>query len=81
MPETTHETTLLNRHPGVRERVATMPDFLAWKDKLPVFEIDGEALFVEGGDQPKDLDQIIVSWTNQFRPDLFDKRSEQGRTK
>jgi hypothetical protein len=81
MCETTPETALLNRHPGVRECVAAMPDFLAWKSALPVVEVDGETLFVIGGDQLKDLDQVIVAWTNQFCPDLFDRSSGQGRTK
>jgi hypothetical protein len=81
MCETTAETTLLNRHPGVRECVAAMPAFLAWKDSLRAVEVDGETLFVIGGDQLKDLDQVIVAWTNQFRPELFGRPPEQGRTK
>lgn len=75
MCETTPETAILNGHPGVRERVAAMSDFLAWKDALRTVEVDGESLFVVGGDQLKDLDQVIVAWTNQFRPDLFDRLS------
>jgi hypothetical protein len=81
MCETTPEAALLDRHPGVRECVAAMPDFLAWKDALRVVEVDGETLFVIGGDQLKDLDQVIVAWTNQFRPDLFGRPPGQGRTK
>jgi hypothetical protein len=84
--ETTPETALLNRYPGVRELVAAMPEFVAWKDALPVLEIDGETLFLIGGDpslgagadQPKDLDQIIVAWTNEFRPDLIGRSPGQG---
>jgi hypothetical protein len=71
MEELTPEAALLDRHPGVRERVAAMVDFLAWKNALRAVEIDGETLFVIGGDQLKDLDQVIVAWANQFRPDLF----------
>ena len=80
MSETTPETALLNRHPGVRERVGAIPDFLAWKNALPVVDIDGETLFVIGGDQLKDLDQVIVAWTNQFRPDLFGRPPGGERT-
>ena len=81
MSETTSELALLDRHPGVRERVAAMSDFVAWKDALRVVEVDGETLFVVGGDQLKDLDQVIVAWANQFQPDLFGGSPGQGRTK
>jgi len=81
MAETTPETSLLNEHQGVRERVGTIPDFLVWKNALPVVNIDGEILFVIGGDQLKDLDQVIVAWTNLFRPDLFGRLPEGERTK
>jgi len=75
------ETAFLNRHPGVRERVTAMPDFLAWKDTMRTVEVDGEALFVLGGDQLKDLDQIIVAWTNQYRPDLFNRLHRDDKPK
>jgi hypothetical protein len=81
MSNTTPETALLNRHQGVRERVGAMPDFLAWKNALPVVNVDDETLFVIGGDQLKDLDQIIVAWTNQFRPDLFGRPPKEERRK
>jgi hypothetical protein len=71
MTELTPETALLNRHPGLREQVATLPEFVAWRRGLPVVEVDGETFYVVGGDQLKDHDQVIVAWSNQFRPDLF----------
>ena len=71
MDEVTSETALLNRHPGLRERVAALPDFRDWRDSLPVVEVDNETFYVVGGDQLKDHDQIIVAWVNQFRPDFF----------
>ena len=74
MPEPTAESTLLNHHPGLREKVAMMADFIAWRQELPVVEVDGETFYVVGGDQLKDHDQIIVAWTNQFRPTLLSKR-------
>jgi len=67
----TPETALLNRHPGAREHVAALPDFISWRDALPVVEVDNERLYVIGGDQLKDHDQIIVAWLNQFRPDFL----------
>lgn len=71
MDELTSETALLNRHPGARELVAALPDFIGWRDTLPVVEVDNEMLYVVGGDQLKDHDQIIVAWLNQFRPNFF----------
>ncbi|MXP65875.1 hypothetical protein E0493_21215 [Roseomonas sp. M0104] len=75
MEELTPETVLLNRNPGLRERVVSRPDFAAWRSKLPVVEIDEETFFVIGGDQLKDQDQIIVAWINQFRPSLLSNSS------
>ena len=71
MDALTPETVLLNRHPGAREHVAALPDFISWRDALPVVEVDNETLYVVGGDQLKDHDQIIVAWLNQFRPNFF----------
>jgi len=71
MKERTREAVFLDQHPGVRELVAAMPDFIMWRDTLPVVEVDGETFYVVGGDQLKDYDQMCVAWVNQFRPDLF----------
>jgi len=78
MTELTPETTLLNRYPGLREYVAALPEFVAWRRGLRVVEVDGETFYVVGGDQLKDNDQVIVAWSNQFRPDLFDASPVQG---
>jgi hypothetical protein len=59
------------RHPGAREHVTALPDFISWRDALPVVEVDNERLYVIGGDQLKDHDQIIVAWVQQFRPNFF----------
>lgn len=78
MPESTHETALLDRHPGLRERVAALHDFIAWRAGMPQVQIDGEQFHVLGGDQLKDHDQLIVAWINQFRPHLFKGDAEHG---
>jgi len=75
MEERTSEAELLDRNPGVREHVASLPEFIAWRDALPVVEIDGETFYVVGGDQLKDYDQVSVAWVNQFRPHLLQKKS------
>jgi hypothetical protein len=78
MTELTRERALLNRHPGLRERVAALPEFAAWLRGLRIVEVDGEAFYVVWGDQLKDHDQAIVAWSNQFRPNLFGARPAQG---
>ena len=78
MTELTRETALLNRYPGLRERVAALPEFAVWLRGLRIVEVDGEVFYVVGGDQLKDHDQVIVAWSNQFRPDLFDTKPAQG---
>ena len=46
---------LLNRFPGIRERVAAMAEFIAWRDALPVVAVDAESFYLVGGYQ---LDQL-----------------------
>ena len=78
MPESTHETALLNQHPGLRERVEGVPDFVAWRAGMPQVLIDGELFHVLGGDQLKDRDQLMVAWINQFRPHLLQGDAKHG---
>jgi hypothetical protein len=72
MSETTREAVILNQRPGLREHIAALPEFITWRDTLPVVEIDGEWFYVVGGDQLKDHDQISVAWVNQYRPQLWE---------
>jgi hypothetical protein len=74
MEERTIEAQLLDRNPGVRELILSLPEFLAWRNALPVVELDGETFYVVGGDQLKDHDQVSVTWVNQFRPNLLKHR-------
>jgi hypothetical protein len=76
----THESVLLDQHPSVRELVPRLADFIAWESRLPIVDVDGERLYVIGGDQLKDRDQVIVSWVNEFRPDLFEGSPENAET-
>ena len=75
MEERTSEAELLDRNPGVRELVTSLPEFIAWRNALPVVEVDGETFYVVGGDQLKDHDQVSVTWVNQFRPHLLKQRA------
>ena len=78
MDEPPPETALLDRHPGLRERVAQLSDFIAWRAGMPQVRIDGELFHVLGGDQLKDHDQLVVAWVNQFRPHLLQGDAEHG---
>ena len=79
MPESTHETSLLDQHPGLRERVAALAEFIAWRAAMPQVLVDGEQYHVLGGDQLKDRDQLMVAWIHQFRPHLLYGDTEHGR--
>ena len=78
MSDTTPEAALLDRHPGVREHVVGLTEFRVWRDTFPMVTIDEETLYVVGGDQLKDHDQLIVAWVNQFRPHLISETREHG---
>jgi hypothetical protein len=38
---------------------------VAWKNTLRALEIDGETLYVRGGDMLRDEDQLIVEWARK----------------
>jgi len=78
MLEPTQETALLDRHPGLRERIAAMSDFVAWHAGMPQVLVDGDLYHVLGGDQLKDHDQLMVAWIHQFRPHLLKGDAEHG---
>ncbi|KQR77295.1 hypothetical protein ASF98_21345 [Arthrobacter sp. Leaf337] len=65
------ENQLLDRHPGVRELVSALPEFIRWRGRLAPVVVDNETFYVVGGDMLKDDDQVIVEWTRRFRPDLL----------
>jgi hypothetical protein len=65
------ESRLLDRHAGVRELVAALPEFIRWRGRLATVVVDDETFYVVGGDMLKDDDQVIVEWTRRFKPDLL----------
>ncbi|MFG3497693.1 hypothetical protein [Streptomyces sp. NPDC047928] len=67
----TAESVLLERHPGVREYVESLPDFTTWMERFRPLDIDGESLYAARGDQLMDRDQMVVEWVRLFRPDLL----------
>lgn len=76
-PDRTEESKLLDRHPGVRESVSSLPEFVEWSSRLPTVVVDDVTYYLRGGDMLKDHDQIIVEWVQRFRPHILGGR-ERG---
>lgn len=81
MADRSREQRLLDDHPGLRERVSQMGDFIRWRATFSELPIEGEIFWVRpridendlGDDRPKDHDQLIVEWINRFHPDLLEE--------
>ncbi len=58
----TVEERFLEGHPEVRQSVLALPDFEKWRSSLRMLNIDGERLYVRGGDQLVDDNQLIFEW-------------------
>lgn len=59
MADTARLMAALGLDPG---RVRNDPGFVAWRNSHPKLDLDGRTLFVRGGDQPADEDQLILEW-------------------
>ncbi|WP_371666960.1 hypothetical protein OG985_04730 [Streptomyces sp. NBC_00289] len=75
----TQESRLLDRFPGLRESVASLPEFIAWNNSFPLIDVDAESLRVARGDQLMDRDQMMVEWIRLFRPQLLERGTENDR--
>jgi hypothetical protein len=75
------ESVLLDQHPGVRQVVESLTEFIAWSTALPIVEIDGENFYVGRGDEFMDRDQTIVEWIRLYRPGLLERKMTNGTTK
>jgi hypothetical protein len=60
-----YEANILDRFPDLRKAALESGDFILWRDGLPSIDIDGENLFIRGGDMLKDEDQIIFEWVRK----------------
>jgi hypothetical protein len=69
----TQESQLLDRHPGLRESVESLPEFIAWNESFPLVQVDAESFRVARGDQLMDHDQMMVEWIRLFRPDMLER--------
>lgn len=61
----TREARILSRFPEVRAKVLESPEFAAWLDGLTALDVDGETLYLRGGDMLRDQDQVIFEWARQ----------------
>ncbi|MCU0896355.1 MAG: hypothetical protein MUC55_02525 [Burkholderiales bacterium] len=64
-PARTAEARILNRYPHIRAAVVKSPGFAAWLRALTALDVDGETLYLRGGDMLRDLDQVIFEWAHQ----------------
>jgi len=69
--EKTFETKFLDKYPSIRQVVNKSPEFLTWKNQLPIILIDGIKFYLIGGsgsigaDQQKEEDELIYSWARK----------------
>jgi hypothetical protein len=59
------ESIELDRRPDLREQVSATAEFQEWRSGLKTFELDGERLFLLGGDVPAEHDQIVHHWARE----------------
>lgn len=74
------ESSLLDQHPGLRQLVESLSEFVSWSSTLPSVEIDGENLHIVRGDELMDRDQTIVEWVRLYRPGLLERNNSDGTT-
>jgi hypothetical protein len=61
----TFEARVLDQYPDIRTATAESPAFAAWLGSLTVLEVDGETLYLRGGDMLRDRDQVMFEWARQ----------------
>lgn len=61
----TAETRVLDRFPEVRRAVVDTPAFADWLEGLTSLQVDGETLYVRGGDLLRDKDQLVFEWARK----------------
>jgi hypothetical protein len=56
------EVRFLDAHSDIRERALSSPEFASWKARLRSVVIDGEKLYIRGGDMFSNEEQILFEW-------------------
>jgi hypothetical protein len=61
----TFASRVLSRHPELRKRAAQSNDFKKWIDSYKQVDVDGQQLYVVGGDMLRDLDEMLLNWSRR----------------
>ncbi len=61
----TVEARVLDRYPDIRKEVIHSAAFAAWLGALTALEVEGETLYLRGGDMLRDRDQVIFEWARR----------------
>jgi len=59
------EARVLERMPEVRAAAQGSPEFQQWLAGLRAVQVDGETLYLRGGDMLRDRDQVIFEWARR----------------
>ena len=59
------EARVLERMPEVRAAADASPDFREWLAGLRVVQVDGETLYLRGGDILRDREQVLFEWARR----------------
>jgi hypothetical protein len=63
--ERTDAARVLDCYPDIRKAVVESSAFTAWLGSLTSVEVDGEKLYLRGGDMLRDQDQVIFEWARR----------------
>ncbi len=64
-PGRTVEARVLDHYPEIRRQVLESGEFSVWLQGLTALEVDGETLYLRGGDMLRDEDQVIFEWARK----------------
>ncbi len=59
------EARILERMPEVRAAAEHSPEFHEWLAGLRVLQVDGETLYLRGGDMLRDREQVLFEWARR----------------
>ena len=59
------EARILEHYPDIRSAVLASPAFAEWFGRLTALEVDGQTLYLRGGDMLRDKEQLIFEWARK----------------
>jgi hypothetical protein len=63
--EPSREARVLERLPEIRAAANESPDFRQWLTSLRMVQVDGETLYLRGGDILRDREQVLFEWARR----------------